>query len=291
MPKQDYERYLKVQDAVEVMRALSDIRDLKAAPTLQRDLLTHTAITLFDARQGFTVAFNNLTPEGNATPSDVVAQAASPDALEEFLNAWATLPPMDFREDPLVDNAARAHHQETVQLTGRTFDYDRFTNNTLYQTFAGPIGMRSVLASTFDVSPPGTPLGTRALGLSIHRMVDQKPFNERELARLELFNHELRRLASLGDLPCAHPPPNQLTPRQRQIGRLLLEGLGAKQIARELRLSTHTVYTYCKDLYRRIHVADRMEATRRFHEDPSLLEDPARVRIRVDHAQSSRNTP
>lgn len=282
-----YQRYLRVRDVVEVMRAVSDIRDLHRDRATQRDHLLHTALTLLDARQGFSVIFKDFTPRGVCTPDEVFGKAVAPDILEDFLKAWSTLPPMDNRIDPLIDIASQSNRYEFVQLTGRTLPYEVFTGSRLYEEFVGPLGIQSVMTSNFDLSPAGTVLGTRAFGLSIHRMTDQKPFNERELARLELLNHELNRLARLGQLRGAETLQVFLTKRQREIGRLLLRGLGAKQIARELDLSTHTVYTYCKDLYRRLSVADRMEAVRTLHEDPTLLQNPSETPLRVERAEPS----
>lgn len=281
MNRTAYSGYLRVGDAVSVMRAVSDIRDLRRDPEAQRLLLTDSVVELLDARQGFSVVFRDLTPTGSCTPEDVVARAEAPEALEEFLNWWSDAPRFDPREDPLVDAAGRAGGRRLVQAPGISMDPETFQNNRAYELFAGPIGMVSVAAASFDISKPGEPRGTRAAGLSMHRMKGQRGFTRRELGRLELLADELQRLASVGELPCLTKVEQVLTPRQREIGRCMREGLGAKQIARQLGLSTHTVYSYCKDLYRRIGVSDRMEAVAAFDASPDLLSESAGELVRM----------
>jgi DNA-binding CsgD family transcriptional regulator len=56
----------------------------------------------------------------------------------------------------------------------------------------------------------------------------------------------------------------RLTPRERDVLRLLLAGEGAKQIAWMLGLSTHTVAGYVKTLHRRLGVRSRGELLSRF---------------------------
>jgi DNA-binding CsgD family transcriptional regulator len=63
-----------------------------------------------------------------------------------------------------------------------------------------------------------------------------------------------RGLATLGD-----PSPADLTPRQRQALRYLLEGDAEKQVAARLGVSTLTVHDHVKALYRHFGVASRPE--------------------------------
>jgi two-component system, NarL family, response regulator LiaR len=64
-----------------------------------------------------------------------------------------------------------------------------------------------------------------------------------------------RRLAANGK-----ERPNQLTPRQREILRLLAAGLENKQIARRLGIGVHTVKTHVSRVLQKLGAASRTEA-------------------------------
>lgn len=53
-----------------------------------------------------------------------------------------------------------------------------------------------------------------------------------------------------------------LTPREREVLLLLAEGLSARQMARRLGLSERTVNTHVANVYRKLHVSNRVEALR-----------------------------
>jgi DNA-binding NarL/FixJ family response regulator len=50
-----------------------------------------------------------------------------------------------------------------------------------------------------------------------------------------------------------------LTNRQREVLRFLLKGKNEKEIARELRLSVHSVHVHMKGIYKRSNVTSRPE--------------------------------
>lgn len=52
----------------------------------------------------------------------------------------------------------------------------------------------------------------------------------------------------------------QLTPRERDVLRMLARGMGGTQIARELTVSTHTVRTHIQNILRKLGVHSRLEA-------------------------------
>ena len=54
-------------------------------------------------------------------------------------------------------------------------------------------------------------------------------------------------------------PAGELSPRQEQTLKHLLDGASEKQVARKLGLSQHTVHGYVKALYRRYGVSSRAE--------------------------------
>lgn len=61
----------------------------------------------------------------------------------------------------------------------------------------------------------------------------------------------LRVLNSRGD--------NLLTPREEPVVALVAEGLGNRQIARELNLSEHTIKTYLFRIFEKLGISSRVE--------------------------------
>lgn len=91
-----------------------------------------------------------------------------------------------------------------------------------------------------------------------------KPFSPEELlARIE---HVLRRTGRLDGLPPAVPVADTtLTERQRQILRLLAQGLTDQEIALRLKITVHTVKFHCASIYLRLGVRNRAEAIATAH--------------------------
>ena len=70
---------------------------------------------------------------------------------------------------------------------------------------------------------------------------------------------------SLGKAPRRHPSgcgATPLSPREVEIVRLVAKGMVAKEIAMELHLSTHTVYTHRKNIMRKLDLAATSELVR-----------------------------
>jgi len=71
----------------------------------------------------------------------------------------------------------------------------------------------------------------------------------------------------------AHPPPSSdapiegLTPRERDVHRLLAEGLGDRDIAAALTISRRTVETHVSSILHKLGASNRIEAATRYHED------------------------
>jgi DNA-binding CsgD family transcriptional regulator len=71
-----------------------------------------------------------------------------------------------------------------------------------------------------------------------------------------------------------------LTPRQREVLRLLLRGGSRTQIAQQLRISEHTANDHPKAIYARMDVASRSELAAR------LQTDQYNPRSQASHAPS-----
>lgn len=61
--------------------------------------------------------------------------------------------------------------------------------------------------------------------------------------------------------PARPPDETDLTPRETDVLRLTAKGLTRQEVAQMLQLSTHTVAGYLKDIYRKLSIGSRAEAT------------------------------
>lgn len=61
--------------------------------------------------------------------------------------------------------------------------------------------------------------------------------------------------------PAAAAPAVQLTDREVDVLRLIAKGYKASEVAQLLSLSSHTVTTYVRDIYRKLGISSRAEAT------------------------------
>jgi DNA-binding CsgD family transcriptional regulator len=107
----------------------------------------------------------------------------------------------------------------------------------------------------------GTPL--QACLTLLRRPPAPRRFSARERALLDVSHREMVWLYR-ADAPSVRPDAAGLPPRQRQVLRLLLSGLGEKEIAARLGLSRNTVHHHVKALYRHFHVSTRSELLARW---------------------------
>ncbi len=66
---------------------------------------------------------------------------------------------------------------------------------------------------------------------------------------------------------------SNLTPREKQVAALLLEGLTMRQIAPEMDIAFSTVGTYCKSIYRKLGINSRSELFLWFNETPPPMDE------------------
>jgi DNA-binding NarL/FixJ family response regulator len=84
-----------------------------------------------------------------------------------------------------------------------------------------------------------------------------------------LANRLLTRILRRGGAASTEPAPalERLTVRERDILRLLAEGLGDRDIATALTISTRTVESHVSSILRKLDVRNRSEAARRYREE------------------------
>lgn len=71
----------------------------------------------------------------------------------------------------------------------------------------------------------------------------------------------LRHFAPVAPQTSQPPIETDLTPRETEVLRLTAKGLTRQEVAQLLQLSAHTVAGYLKDIYRKLSVGTRAEAT------------------------------
>ena len=64
----------------------------------------------------------------------------------------------------------------------------------------------------------------------------------------------------------------KLTPREKEVAALLLQGNDAKQIAAELSISVHTANFHTKNLYKKLGINKRSELFARLYSDSVFSE-------------------
>ena len=69
-------------------------------------------------------------------------------------------------------------------------------------------------------------------------------------------------LDALREVADRGPGGESLTPREKEVLRLLSEGLSARQMARRLELSERTINTHVANVYRKLAVSNRVQAVR-----------------------------
>jgi len=72
----------------------------------------------------------------------------------------------------------------------------------------------------------------------------------------------VQELETLREVADRGPGGESLTPREKEVLRLLSEGLSARQMARRLDLSERTINTHVANVYRKLAVSNRVQAVR-----------------------------
>src|SRR5690625_776999 len=84
--------------------------------------------------------------------------------------------------------------------------------------------------------------------------------------RIDFFCASLRSQTASPAPERAGPSAVQLTPREQDVMDLLLQGLSNKEIAARLTLNPVTVKLHNRNIYRKLRVRNRTEATLRYLE-------------------------
>ena len=123
-----------------------------------------------------------------------------------------------------------------------------------------PMGFEHDLMLTLPASPGPVPAPSRTIRLFFFRGPGPD-FSERDRALLTLLRPHLQQ-AYLDAERRRHPAP-RLTPRQKDLLRLLAAGHTNSQIARRLGISEGTVRSHLEGIYERLNVSSRTAAVTR----------------------------
>ncbi|HKK18224.1 MAG TPA: LuxR C-terminal-related transcriptional regulator, partial [Opitutales bacterium] len=119
-----------------------------------------------------------------------------------------------------------------------------------------------------DIGPvmmSGYPLDAKSLSaIAVYRRFGAKPFSTREKQIAHLILEEVPWLHMTGWPEDRGVTVPRLSPRQRMVLNLLLDGMGRKQIAAILEISENTVSGYCKEVYRYFSVNSQAELMHKF---------------------------
>lgn len=122
-----------------------------------------------------------------------------------------------------------------------------------------------VKANIGPVMLSGYPLDAKSLSaIAFYRRVGARPFSRREKQIAHLILEEVPWLHMTGWPEDRGAKVPKLSPRQRMVLNLLLDGLGRKQIAASLEISENTVAGYCKEVYRFFSVNSQAELMHKF---------------------------
>jgi len=117
----------------------------------------------------------------------------------------------------------------------------------------------SILAGAMDWASgfmPRTPTIT-VIGYAIQVASTGSFYMESDQAR-----GMVEELDALREVADRAPGSESLTPREKEVLRLLSEGLSARQMARRLELSERTINTHVANVYRKLAVSNRVQAVR-----------------------------
>jgi DNA-binding CsgD family transcriptional regulator len=137
-------------------------------------------------------------------------------------------------------------------------------STAMYTDFDRLMGIEHCLMLCLPEAPPRTAGPGRHVRLTLDRR-SGPDFSERDRAVLTLLRPHLQQ-AYLDAERRRHPVP-RITPRQRELLRLVAAGHTNTQIARHLGISEGTVRTHLENIYERLHVSNRTAAVTRAFPD------------------------
>lgn len=135
---------------------------------------------------------------------------------------------------------------------------DEYWYGSLNEEIWNQLGFCDFIISAFPVGE----ISYSALGF--HRRVDRRRFTDVDTNLVGILSHCLAWLHQAVPPPAATSNVLELSPRERQVLMLLLDGDSRKQVASKLGISDHTVSDYMKAVYAKFSVNSRAELLSKF---------------------------
>ena len=258
---------LSMEDVQAVVRLLGEVAD----PARRAAGLDEVRSTLFDELTKLIDAAGWLWFHGRRGPEGRRIMAFS--SLSHFEDQRHQTSTINSTFDDTTrgdfDRAVQPLFSEAVQqpsprghftrLRREIIDDPTWDAGPMLREHLGPAGLDDFLFSIY-------PLGTHVWsGTYFPRRLGQPRFTSRERAIVHLILNNVDWLHREGsDVTANSDELIELPPRPRQVLVHLINGDSAKQIARKLGLSVHTVNDHLKTIHRHFNVASRSELLAKF---------------------------
>lgn len=159
--------------------------------------------------------------------------------------------------DPLTAEVRRGHH--FTRSRDQLVDDRTWYNHPSVKRYRLQRGIDHFLYSIYPLDEPGV-----ISGVGFYRRCGRTAFNGRQRRIAHIVLSEVAWL-HYADLPQDHGSGvSDLSPRQRVVFVMLLEGRTRKEIAELLHISTHTAHDHTKAVYRHFAVSSQVQLIRRF---------------------------
>jgi DNA-binding CsgD family transcriptional regulator len=244
--------HLRARDIRDVMRLVCEMRTFDNDPVGWRIHAGKELSRLIGAAVAMTIQAN-FTPEGPLVAA--MTDSGWQDTKQrQVYYGW--LASQEFKIDPFMDLVSR--------LGNTTYGFNRGqVLDDLSWYAAGTVSEVRRAAGVDDCafSSVSLPDGT-VNQFAMHRPWGDTCFSRRDSVLLSLFHHELQRLW-IADAQ-RQSPVQELPPYLRRTLDALLEGYTEKEAATHLKLTTSTIHTYVKQMYRLLKVGNRIELMYKF---------------------------
>jgi DNA-binding CsgD family transcriptional regulator len=233
------------------VRTAWEAAELRRDPVAQGAHLTDQLCAMVGCDFGFWCTIDNFVPQAMPALSFAAAGSVKPADLIDYFNRSGK----DFSslEDPAMD-LGRDVEQRGVLVMSDLLKHVEPATHCNALDIMQRIGTRDALIGLHRREDARS-----VNALSVHRATIRRRHTERERALVVILMDELEYLYNTGRLAPQPDPLRGLSPRLRQIAQQLMTDRSAKQIARELKLTTETTRYYIKQLYRRTGVSSRPE--------------------------------
>lgn len=252
---------LGINDVSNIVQLVREVCDRWDDPEAWRQHLLQGACTLLDAKVGMMLTEHEggMYRFGRLAVTSIVGV---PPAMQRLVQpSFSQLEHRSYQEvsDSLLPGLTRLYDLFLQQgwvtmVRSQMVDDASYHAAPHYLEFRKPLDCDEYVVSIRMVDMP-----LRPEGITIDRPHGAAPFGPREVAIMQLLHDEIGPLVGVRLATEAHLCREGLSKRLRETLSLLLTGLGEKQIAQELDLSTKTVHDYVGMLYRHFRVTSRGE--------------------------------